>query len=343
MTPKQTSPKPSQSGQANPDPVQPAPASSPGSQDETKTPAPGGGVRVSAVISSWNKIEDLRQNLDAIAVQERPFDQVVVVDNRSTDGSIEMVREKYPWAQLVVMPHSNYGACETFNIGFACANGEFTAILDDDVILPPHWVKTMLEKFSTEEDSTAILSSKVVEPGMPDEFRNDPEVNRERFMATFRGCASMARTDRLEEAGYYDEKFFIYGNERDLSARIMNLGCRIKQFPTLEVLHKTPFGMKMGKRSLYYHVRNLWWYLFKNCSVASIFVFFFRQLTGPFRSQENLPKDSVGAIGGMKNITGTPGGVWIAMRATFAAFAGLPYCLKNRKVCKAPDFRLPGE
>ena len=154
----------------------------------------------------------------------------------------------------------------------------------------------------------------------------------------------MARSDILERAGYYDERFFIYGNERDLSARIMNLGYRLKQVPSIEVLHKTPFGMKMGKRSLYYHVRNLWWYLFKHCSVGSILRFFFRQATAPFhRGSGKFPIDSVGAIGGLKNITQTRGGLLVAVRATLAAFAGLPHCLKHRRVCRAPDFRLPGE
>ncbi len=306
-------------------------------------PGPSSGVTLSAVISSWNKRDDLKANLEGIKKQTRPFDQVVVVDNRSSDGSIEMVRKDFPFANLVVMPHSNYGACETFNIGFACASGDLVAILDDDVVLPPNWAEVMEKRFAGEEETTAILSSKVVEPGMPEEFKNHPEVNRERFMATFRGCASMARRDILEKAGYYDERFFIYGNERDLSARVMNLGCRIKQIPELEVLHSTPFGMKMGKRSLYFHVRNLWWYLFKHCSIGAIFTFFVRQFTSPFRKKTEPIADSVGSIGGIKNITQTRFGLWIAVKATLAAFWGLPYCLKQRKVCKAPDFRLPGE
>jgi len=54
-------------------------------------------------------------------------------------------------------------------------------------------------------------------------------VNAERYMSTFRGCASLARTHALREANFYDERLFIYGNERDLTCRLLNLGYRVLQ------------------------------------------------------------------------------------------------------------------
>ena len=123
---------------------------------------------VSLVISVWNRRDDLRENLQAIRAQTEAPDQVVVVDNASTDGTPEMVRAEFPEVQLIEMPHSNYGACETFNIGFASARGDFVGILDDDVVLPPDFVTRMLAEFATEPATTVLLSPKVVEPEMPD-------------------------------------------------------------------------------------------------------------------------------------------------------------------------------
>src|SRR5690606_35145816 len=85
------------------------------------------------------------------------------------------------------------------------------------------------------------------------------------YASTFRGCGTLARADVLRRAGLYDERFFIYGNERDLAARVLGLGYRILQEPDAVLHHRTPFGMKAGARSLYYHVRNFWLYAFKNC------------------------------------------------------------------------------
>jgi hypothetical protein len=161
-------------------------------------------------------------------------------------------------------------------------------------------------------------------------------------MATFRGCSSLARREPLAKAGWYEERLFIYGNERDLTARLLNRGYRVKYFPEIEAFHKTPFGMKAGKRSLYFHVRNLWWFLFRYCSFPQIVAFAFRQ-AWPFKKKKAVLVESVGAIGGWKNVFSTKGGVFVLAKATFAAFAGLPWCLRRREVCRATDFSLPDQ
>lgn len=295
-----------------------------------------------AVLTSFNKKDWMRINLAAIRKQNMPFDRVVVVDNCSRDGSIEMIRDEFPEVELIVMPDSSYGACETFNIGFGNADTEFIAILDDDVEMPPEWLELMYARFAKEPATTALISSKVTEPGEPEWYTNHPEVNRERYMATFRGCATLARRDALAECGYYDVDFFIYGNERDLSARLLNAGYRILQYPEAEVKHGTPFGMKAGARSLFFHVRNLWWYFFKYVKVADILRFFAIQLALKFKlRKEELRADAVGTVGVFQVIKDTPGGWWVVIKATLAAFAGLPRCMRQRKVCKHPDFSLP--
>ncbi len=300
---------------------------------------------VSLVISVWNRKDDLRENLAAIRAQTTAPDQVVVVDNDSTDGTPEMVLAEFPEVQLIRMPHSAYGACETFNIGFASAFGDFVGILDDDVVLPPDFVERMLAKFAAEPATTAILSPKVVEPEMPDWYRDSPAVNTERYASTFRGCGSMARGDAIRKAGYYDARFFIFGNERDLTTRLLNLGYRVKLLPTVEVYHKAPFGMRHGKRSLYYHVRNFWLWAFKYLPWSKVLafplVFLKKGLGGKKQGQGGEVTDAVGTIGLFDNIKAVPGGYWICAKATLAALWNLPYCLRHRQVCRADDFELP--
>ena len=274
---------------------------------------------VSLVISVWNRKDDLRDNLNAIAAQTVQPDEVIVVDNCSKDGTPEMVRAEFPRVKLICMPHSAYGACETFNVGFASAGGEFVGILDDDVVLSPRFVEDMLAKFATEPETTAILSPKVI--------------------------GSMARHAAIKKAGYYDIRFFIFGNERDLTTRLLNLGYRVKTVPSIEVFHKAPFGMRHGKRSLYFHVRNFWLYAFKYAPWSMVlgfpFAFFFKKLGGKKKGAGGEVADAVGTIGLFENIRAVKWGFWICVKASIASLWHLPYCIRHRQVCKHDDFELP--
>ncbi len=299
---------------------------------------------ISVVISTWNKVDDVRANLLALGEQTRPAEQVIVVDNHSTDGTGNMVRREFPDAELIEMPHSDFGACETFNLGFKAATQRYVAILDDDVVLPPRWLQTLQEELEAEPESTAMVTTQVVEPNMPDRYLEQVTSDQESlYLATFRGCGSLVRRDVLERAGYYDERFFIYGNERDLSARILNLGFRIRLSPQVLTFHGTPFGMKAGKRSLYYHVRNFWLYAFKNCRWGDVVGVAWKLAKKALFPKKDGPAvgEATGTIGLDRAVKETPGGYWVAFKATLAALALLPYCLKHRRVCTAPDFRPP--
>lgn len=302
--------------------------------------------RTSAVLTSFNKCNDVRANLAAIFSQTLPFESVIVVDNASSDGTQEMIRAEFPQVELVVMPHSGYGACETFNIGFAASRSPLTAILDDDIVMPPDWLEKATRRMVEEPPTTAIVSTKVVEPGMPDSHRNSEAVNTERYMSTFRGCASLARTHALREAGYYDVRLFIYGNERDLTCRLLNRGYRVLQFPGTEVFHRTPFGIKPGPRSLFYHARNAWLTMIKYAPLEDLLrmpwlVLSRVVLRGESKEAGGEVTDAVGTIGIGSSLKETPGALLIVLKAAGSILWNLPYCLANREPVSAEDFELP--
>jgi len=296
-------------------------------------------------------LRQLRFGHADLALGEQLGSEVVFPGNRLrwTNGLgllHEEVAREFPEVDLVVMPNSDYGACETFNIGFATAHSDHVAILDDDVILPPEWLEKVLARMQAEPETTAIVSTKVVEPGMPESYRNSESANRERYMSTFRGCASLARKQALSEAGGYDERLFIYGNERDLTCRLLNLGYRVLQYPGVETFHKTPFGVQMGKRSLYYHARNAWIGMLKYAPVEDLVRLPWLVLTKVLLRKgkaeaEGAVSDAVGTIGIGKSIRETRGSSWILLKALGSVIYNIPYCLRRREACRAPDFELP--
>lgn len=311
-------------------------------------------MKISAVISTWNKKDAVLANVAALRAGSRVPDEIVVVDNCSRDGTVEALRAAHPDVVVVAMPHDRKGACETFNIGFRTATGDAIAIMDDDVAATREWLATLEAALLGEPASTAMVSSRVIEPGMPPAYQQ-AEVARGRYYAsTFRGCGTLARTEMLRATGGYDERFFIYGNERDLAARVLARGGRILQCPDAVIHHATPFGMKAGKRSLYFHVRNFWLYAFKNCSWPDVFRAAFAMARKGLGGKQRAVRDdatgaahedeleATGTMGLSQAIKETPGAWWIVVRATFAALGNLPYCLARRSVVRAPDFRLPG-
>jgi GT2 family glycosyltransferase len=305
---------------------------------------------VTAVISSWNKRAHVLANVRALMQQTRRPREIVVVDNASSDGTAAALRAEFPIPGsplvLIEMPHDRFGACETFNLGFRAATQEFVAILDDDVVLPPNWVERLLARFDREPPTTVLVTTQVIEPAMPDEYIARADVRAERYLSTFRGCGSLVRRAALLRAGGYDERFFIYGNERDLSARLLSDGGRILFAPEVVTFHATPFGLKAGKRSLYYHVRNFWLYAFKNCAWSDVLraaLHLARKALFGAQAGGGDASEATGTIGLDQSLRATPGGFWIAVKATLNALLNLPYCLKRRRVCRAPDFRLPTE
>jgi len=302
--------------------------------------------RTTAVLSTWNKREDLRENLRSLRAQTLPFAAIVVVDNASSDGTAAMVRAEFAEVQLIEMPHDRHGACETFNVGFEAARTELIAILDDDIVMPPDWLAKSTRRLQAEPPTTAIVSTQVIEPGMPEEYRRSARFNQERYMSTFRGCASLARREALRRAGWYDERLYIYGNERDLTCRLLNLGFRVLQYPGASVFHKTPFGIKMGKRSLYYHARNAWLSMLKYAPLGDLLRMPFlvlRQvvLRGEREEAGGGVTDATGTIGIGRSLRETPGAPWVVTKAACSVLWNVPYCLAHRQPVRSADFELP--
>jgi GT2 family glycosyltransferase len=154
------------------------------------------------------------------------------------------------------------------------------------------------------------------------------------------------RAADIREAGYYDTRLFIYGNERDLTCRLLNLGKRVLQYPGVEAFHQTPFGLKMGKRSLFYHARNAWLSMLKYAPLTDLLAMPYLVLTrvllrGKASEDAGAVTDAVGTIGIGRSLRETPGSAWVLVRASFSILWNLPYCLSRREPVRHEDFELP--
>ncbi len=222
------------------------------------------GPRFSAVITNWNRKDDLRDLLNHIYVRVPKDVEVIIVDNGSTDGSVEMVQREFPSVRLLALRNSEHGACETYNMGIRMARGPLLALLDNDVVIEPEWFDQVYTEFA--RDATLAVVACRVENYYTQEL--DTWVYPEPpgssgscfFTSTFFGCAAGLKTDLVKLAGGFPEEYYIYHNEFALAAKLLNTGHRIRYCPKIRARHKSSSTQRIKSRLRYYGIRNWYWY-----------------------------------------------------------------------------------
>jgi GT2 family glycosyltransferase len=112
---------------------------------------------VSAIIPTWNRADLLRSILTNLDTQTRPPDQVIVVDNGSTDATQLVTREFR--ADLIAFPE-NRGFATAVNEGIRRAQGDWLLILNNDVVLEPEWLERLVA--SAEQENACFAAGKLL-------------------------------------------------------------------------------------------------------------------------------------------------------------------------------------
>jgi GT2 family glycosyltransferase len=223
---------------------------------------PSGDPLLSIVILSWNRKADLFTTLQAVSRQGYTGGETIVVDNGSTDGSPEMVRALYPDVRLVTLPQ-NVGI-EGLNVGMREARGEIVVLLDDDSYPVEGTLARLVVAFQR-DPHMGIAAGRIV--GSADAVERERSVRLEsepgRDVPTFVGCGVGLRRAALEQAGLFDSAFFLYGNELDLAARVMDAGYAVRYLPGAVFVHAVSSTNRTSLRAEYYGTRNLLWIIWK--------------------------------------------------------------------------------
>jgi GT2 family glycosyltransferase len=194
------------------------------------------------VIPNWNGREWLPDCLDSIAAQTLAPADVIVVDNGSTDGSLELLAERAPGVRTLELG-VNTGFAHAANRGVAEAASETVALVNTDVVLEPDWLRRVSEALAARPDAASV-ACKMVDLRDPavlydagDFLRRDGACEqRGRFEhddgrfdsagEAFSACAGAAlyRRDAFLAAGGFDERFFAYLEDVDLGLRLRLAG-----------------------------------------------------------------------------------------------------------------------
>lgn len=244
-------------------------------------PAPA--PKVSVLIVNYQAGDRLRRCLDHLAAQTFRDFEVIVVDNGSSDGSIETARASaQPFA--LVDPGGNVGFAAGNNRGAERARGEWLALLNPDAYADPDWLERLLAAAARYPwaDAFGSLQIDAAAPerldGAGDVFHALGVPYRGHFGwpigarptadgETFAPCAAAAlyRRSTFLALGGFDERFFCYGEDVDLGFRLRLSGGRVIQVADAVVHHEgSGISGRQSDFTIYYGNRNRVWLAFKN-------------------------------------------------------------------------------
>jgi GT2 family glycosyltransferase len=314
--------------------------------DQSPAPSPP----VSVIIVNWNGMDYLKYCLDSLRAQTFPDFEVIVVDNGSTDGSVQCLRENYRgWVRVLPNPR-NEGFSGGNNRGIRAASGKYIVLLNNDARADFRWLEELV-KAAEENPRAGMLACKIYlqegsriidnvghlmyrdglnrGKGRLEVDRGQYEKMEEVFFPS--GCAALYRREMLEEVGLFDEDFFAYGDDTDLGLKGRLAGWNCLYVPTAVVHHR--YSQSSGAYSLlkaFYVERNRLWIAVKYFPLSLL-------LVSPVYTFLRFALQGYGALAG-RGAAGrfteahSPGKLLrILLKAYLAAFRGLPGMWKKRK------------
>jgi GT2 family glycosyltransferase len=213
---------------------------------------------ISIIIVNYNRKDLLRQCLDSVRGQDFKDIEIIVVDNASTDDSVEMVCTYYPEARLI-RNTSNLLFCKAQNQGIGASKGNFTLCLNSDVILDSGYLKEALFSIGLDPkigmvsakllrmdkktmDSTGLFlgrNRKAVERGYGKIDKGQYE--KAGYVFGVSGACAFLRKSMLmdikDKYGYFDERFGMYYEDLDLCWRANKMGWKAYYNPGAKAYH----------------------------------------------------------------------------------------------------------
>lgn len=239
---------------------------------------------ISVVIVNYNGKKHLKRCLSSLAGQTFTDYEVILVDNASSDGSPDFVKENFPEVRLIENKE-NLGFAGGTNSGIKAASGNFIMTLNNDTWMDPDCLFHLFHTMESADD-VGMCAAKLT---FPDGRINSTGICISRSGAAwdrgiyeqddgqygteeevFGPCAGAAlyRRSMLEKIGLFDEDFFLYMEDVDLAFRARLSGWRCLYMPLAKVTHIHGGTAGVGSDlAVYYGNRNVIWYVLKNFPV----------------------------------------------------------------------------
>jgi len=227
-----------------------------------------GKTKVSVIVVNYNGISYLETCLRSVLAQNVPDFEVILVDNKSSDDSLEYVRRTFP-DLLLVANDKNLGYTGGINSGISHAKGKYLAPLNVDTEVQKNWLGTMVKFMDANPDAGAVTPKsllyrdreKVGVMGLNIHItgigfvrglnKQDSDLPKEPFqVAGISGCSFLIRREIVERMGGLNENNFLYYDDVDLSWVVNLMGYKIYCVPRSVVYHE--YQLKMTPQKMFW-------------------------------------------------------------------------------------------
>jgi len=217
--------------------------------------------KVSIIILNRNRKNLTDTCLRSLEKLTYPNYNVIVVDNGSTDGSQDLIKEKFPYITLIENG-KNLGFARGMNVGIKHAleneaDYVFVVLNNDTAIISRNLLEELV-KTANSDKKIGIVGPKVMDYDGPSKVQFNGKIKHlSGFTMEVSGCGFLAKKEVLEDVGLYGPIYFMYYEDLDLFFRVKKKGYRIVFVPSVKIKHKG-FGTsnQFGFYHQYYHIRN---------------------------------------------------------------------------------------
>jgi N-acetylglucosaminyl-diphospho-decaprenol L-rhamnosyltransferase len=237
----------------------------------------------SVVVVTYNALPWVERALESVRGEE-----TVVVDNGSTDGTVDVVRELFPEAGLI--EQANLGLAAGWNVGMAASSGRYFLILNADAWMTEGSLARLV-RFADERPECAVVGPRLLNVdgtlqrsvrGVPTLWRLATEYfflrklapasrllnafyaggfahDEEREVEVVMGACMLVRREAVEQVGPLDESFFLFSEETDWCQRFREAGWKVLFYPGAECVHvgAASHGGRMFRENVRGHLRFL--------------------------------------------------------------------------------------
>lgn len=253
---------------------------------------------VSVVIPNYNGKKYLETCMKSLMKQSLKPEEIIIVDNASKDGSIEYIKEEFKEKVTLICLDENYGFSKAVNEGIKKSTSEFVALLNNDTELDEKWLEELYKCIQKDEKIFSCCSKmlRFVERDIIDDAGDEYTLlgwgnkigdgkassDYEEDKEVFSSCAGAAiyRSSILEEIGLFDENFFAYLEDMDISYRARVYGYKNYYASKAKVYHigSATSGSRHNSFKVKLAARNNIYLIHKNMPILQIilnFIFIF--------------------------------------------------------------------